>query len=133
MAPRGKRRGLKKGQTHSGSFKKGNKLGEFNRGRPRRRDFLSQALISQLHEIDKSDRRNVPKFHRIVENMIDAALKKRTGLHAADMIFDRVEGKPRQAVEVGGFDGYSKIQIEVVAIPSDGTGSQRKITQDDGE
>jgi hypothetical protein len=98
----------------STSFKRGHKFGRGSNGQLRR--DLTIELISQLNEFDSLNYTGVgPKrdnLHRIVENLVLQAKgqdqiesgkvvkRERGDLAAIREIFDRLEGKPRQKVEV---------------------------------
>lgn len=104
-------------KPHRGQFQPGNKAAVGNPG-PGKRDFLTQVLISQLHEVDRSTGRE--KLHLLVERMLALALgfefqvgrKKYQFPPDGRMIkevWDRVEGKAVQAVGVE--QGSGKITI----------------------
>ena len=73
-------------------FKPGNKAAVGNRG-PSRPDFLTQTLISQLNEVDRTT--GQPKKHLLVERLIARALDG--DAQCMREIFNRVEGRPRLA------------------------------------
>lgn len=97
-------------QTARGKFKPGNTASVGNPG-PHRPDFLTQALISQLHELDKKDRRNRPRFARIVDKMIAAA--NEGDMRAAAEIFDRVQGRAKAVTELKNPDGET-LRVEYI-------------------
>lgn len=101
-------------------FQKGNKAGLGNRGRSANKD-LTQALISQLHEMknyDKevplldrrgrplvdakgrpvttSSRKRMMRLHKIVDKLIENA--EEGDNQATIFIFDRVEGRVKQTL-----------------------------------
>lgn len=105
-------------KAYKGPFVPGNKYGVGNRG-PGRPPICTATLISQLNEVDHKTKK--AKIHLLVANLIKLALgyttkrkidgKLRTveiqpNLAAIIEVFDRVEGKVRQNVDISG-------QIEV--------------------
>lgn len=101
-------------------FQPGNKLAVGHAAPPlrkfqsNRRRFLSQSLVSQLNE---TDRNNVSKFHKIASRMIEAALDGDSLM--IKEIFDRVEGKAVQAVELSGPDGSAISTIATGMTPAE--------------
>lgn len=95
-----------------GGFKPGNTYGP-GAARQLRPDFLTQALISQLNELEKKGDvyKNRPKFARIVDKMIAMAITG-NGFIIKE-IFDRVQGRAKQAIELGGPDG-DHIRVETI-------------------
>src|SRR6267142_1676126 len=65
--------------------------------------LLTQALIAELSEIDPST--NMPKFRTIVRKLVERAVNAvEVDMETTEFIFDRVEGKPVQAVQMTGRD-----------------------------
>lgn len=117
------RQSLRPDKNHNpkgvGGFKKGQPPAHIPRG-PIKPNFLTQALISQLNEMDPHDPANRPRFAPIIDKLI--AVARHGDLHAMQMIFDQVQGRPRQQVTLSGPDGGAiKIQrIEhVIVRPGD--------------
>ena len=104
-----------------GTFQRGNKAGVgVNKRRP---DFLTQALISQLNEIDKSTGK--AKIHMLAERLLchalggsyrigDRMVEVDSGLHAIKEVFDRVQGKAPQSFTFEDPEGGSVLRLEVV-------------------
>jgi hypothetical protein len=88
--------------SHAGRFKTGNVVGLGNQN-ARRGRFLTQALVAELNETDPVTGQK--KFRALVKRLVDHAISKDGDLAAIGMIFDRVEGKAVQAVELSGRDG----------------------------
>lgn len=89
------------------AFELGNKVAVGNKGGgiSTRQRLVTQQMISELNEMtydinDKgkpvNGKKTVTKIRRLVKKLIHAAMEGDT--HAMTMIFDRVEGKPVQAV-----------------------------------
>ena len=94
-------------------FKLGNKASVGNRGRASP-NCITQAIISQLHEIDKDTKKS--KVHLLVEKLIDLAMgrehkvdgkviREPPELQAIKEIIDRVQGRPPQGLEISNKDG----------------------------
>jgi hypothetical protein len=79
-------------------FKKGNKAAAGHRPPALRPDFLTQTLISQLNEVDKDTKSEVK--HKLVAKLIELALGG--DVVAIREVFDRVQGKPAQAMSIDG-------------------------------
>ena len=100
-----------------GTFQSGNKAAAGGRG-PTRPDVCTQALLSQLHEIDKTTSKE--KIHLMVEQLLklalgyekkikskDAAGKVTTAtvevapdIAAIKEVIDRVQGKASQSIDL---------------------------------
>jgi hypothetical protein len=110
----------------SGSFKPGHKINVGNPG-PQRPSFLTQALISQLNEIDKNTGRE--KLHMLAERLLIHAFGgeytiKVTGrkngkrivvdgeLSAIKEVFDRVQGRAVQGVAFDPGDGIIHVHFD---------------------
>src|SRR5215210_8068526 len=90
-----------------GTFQKGNKAA-VGHGPATRPDICTQALISQLHEIDKSTRKE--KIHKVCAQLIKNATEG--GETAAiKEIFDRVQGRAPQAIQVDGDAGGTNLTM----------------------
>lgn len=92
-----------------GTFAKGNKAAVGSGGPGSRTKFLTEALISQLNELDPKTRKE--KFHTLVAVLIRRAIKKEDA-YAIKEIFDRVEGKPAQLIQGSGEGGAVHVTIE---------------------
>src|SRR5260221_11311193 len=81
-------------------FQPGNQLAarRITKGR-----FLTQSLISELNELDPAE--NMAKFRVMVRRLVERAIAPDADFMAIKEIFDRVEGRSVQAMEVSGRDG----------------------------
>ena len=69
-------------------------------GRPKSR-LLSEALRTQLAEVKPGDPAGRTYAEIVAENLIEIACGEGPGaVHAANEIADRIEGRPRQSIEV---------------------------------
>ena len=69
-------------------------------GRPRTR-LLSEALRTRLGEVKQGDLAGRTYAEIVAENLIEIACGEGPGaVHAANEIADRIEGRPRQSIEV---------------------------------
>lgn len=85
-------------------------------GRPKK-TVLSDAYRAQLEKPYPRDRQGRTYAEVIAERLANEAAKKGS-VYAASEIGDRTEGRPRQAVEVGGVNGAA-INVNVREIPED--------------
>lgn len=97
-------------------FQKGNQVAKGNRGPWEKRKILTQALISQLNEIDEKTSKT--KLHRVVQELLKHSMgfevktvrrdakgkvietiveQIPSSVQAISAVFDRVEGRPRAA------------------------------------
>lgn len=72
--------------------------------------ILRDALILELNREDIEDGKKIKKISRVVHKLVSAAIEGEVA--AIKEIFDRVEGKPMQAVELNG-----EIGTYVAALP----------------
>jgi hypothetical protein len=102
-------------KPNKGSFKKGNKAGIGNAGPGGRGKFLTQALISQLNELDPKTK--MMRAHKVVDALIKAA--SGGDVPAIKEIFDRIEGK----VPMGGNETSEPIKVTIIGglpdVPDD--------------
>lgn len=93
-------------QPRGRPFEKGNtvgfKTGESGNpvGRPKKRT-LSEELRARLEE-EYPDRPDATYGRMVAESLVDMAIKNGGAIAAISEIFDRVEGRPRQSVELKG-------------------------------
>jgi len=92
-----------KGKPRGGSFKKG-QSGNPN-GRPKKGTALTDILSLNL---DKADKSGKLLREAIAEKLIDAALNG--DIIALKYVFDRLDGKPKESVELSGIE-TSKVHI----------------------
>lgn len=82
------------------TFQKGNQLQRV-RGPQARARFLTQQLIAELNEFDPSE--GIQKFRVLVRRLVERAIRPENADFAAmQFIFDRVEGRAMQAIEMSG-------------------------------
>ena len=81
-------------RTNKGQFVKGNKEGNRN-GRPKKSNCVSDLLRNKGDELQPDGK---TKLQAVIESLYAKA--ESGDLKAIDMIFDRVEGKPAQKLEV---------------------------------
>ena len=81
-------------RTNKGQFVKGNKEGNRN-GRPKKSNCVSDLLRSKGDEVQEDGR---TKLQAVIETLYERAGEGE--LKAIDMIFDRLEGKPAQKLEI---------------------------------
>jgi len=87
-------------------FEQGNKLGRRwksgesgnPQGRPKKRT-LSEELRARLEE-EYPDRPDATYGRMVAEALVDMAIKNGGAIAAISEIFDRIEGRPRQSVEL---------------------------------
>ena len=82
-------------QPGNKGFQAGNKVAAGGRG-PTRPDIFTQALISQLHEVDKKTSKE--KIHILCEQLIKAGLSGE--IAAIKEVIDRVQGKASQSIDL---------------------------------
>lgn len=63
-----------------------------------KRAVITEQLINELHNIDPTS--EMTKLRLVVKRLVDQAIKDPPDLVATKEIFDRVEGKARQQVDV---------------------------------
>jgi hypothetical protein len=80
-------------------FPKGHKLSVGNKG-PTKRLSLTQQLISQLLEVTDAKKPNINRVAKLVSKLI--ALGEQGNLDAIKFIFDRIDGKLKERVELSG-------------------------------
>ena len=76
-------------------FQPGNQAALGGRG-PTRPDIFTQALISQLHEVDKKTSKE--KIHILCEQLIKAGMAGE--IPAIKEVIDRVQGKAPQSIDL---------------------------------
>lgn len=65
--------------------------------------ILRDALLLELNREDNSDGKRIKRFRRIAAKLVDSGVDGK--LDAIREIFDRVEGRAAQAVQLSGEDG----------------------------
>lgn len=65
--------------------------------------LLRDALLLELNREDNHDGKRVKRFRRIAAKLVDSGVDGK--LDAIQLIFDRVEGKAVQGVQLSGEDG----------------------------
>lgn len=76
-------------------FQEGNQAAVGNRG-PSRPDIFTQALISQLHEVDKKTSKE--KIHVLCDQLIKQGMAGE--VNAIKEVIDRVQGKASQSIDL---------------------------------
>jgi hypothetical protein len=79
------------------TFQRGNQLARKGVGATKSR-FLTQALISELNEMDPSE--NMQRFRVMVRRLVDRACRDEPDFAATVFIMERIEGKAPQSLEV---------------------------------
>jgi hypothetical protein len=97
-----------------GQFEPGNKLSVGQPG-PWGNRFMSQALISVLNEMmvvpgkKPQTKEEITRFRKIINRLVDLGCEG--DMRAIEFIFDRVEGKVRQQVDISGLEKFAGITI----------------------
>lgn len=92
-------------------FQPGNKLSVGNPGPGPRPDILTQALISQINEIDNRDPQKRAKIAKMVDKLIAMGIDG--DMDAIKFIWDRVEGPVKTVNELRNADGGT-FKLEVI-------------------
>lgn len=116
---------------NKGLFKPGHQKSVGNPG-PWGQKFLTQGLTSDLHECDTVEvgpttewlieqaesiatnkkgitKAKIARFRRLLRMIVDRGIAG--DMRAAEFIFDRVEGKPRQQIDVTGLESMTTIEL----------------------
>lgn len=118
--PKRKPKAKKSGNT--GQFQPGHKLSGGARGPIGKlaKRFLTAAVIDRLQEVEKikgGPAAGIMALHRLADVLVRNALGG--DQHAINAVFDRVEGKPIQAVELSGRDGKAFVTISGEMSPEE--------------
>jgi len=93
-------------------FKEGNKAAVGNKGGNHRSNFITQQLIAKLNRVCPRDRLRRTHLLRIIDALVQQAEFGSTPAFLA--ICNRVEGMPKQKVDLGGNVTIRSIQLEVI-------------------
>lgn len=104
----------REGRAHDGKFAAGNRASIGVNPNKRARNFLSQRLISKLNEKVKGDPRKMTWAEKIIEAGFKAAVDGSAPHFTA--IFDRVEGKVKQSLDLTGSGSGGAVVIETVIV-----------------
>ena len=97
-------------RDEKGHFTKGNKLGGKGAGRPKGAFSINDELRKLLSQKDKAGKRKV--VEAVAYKILQDALGGDTRLMIE--MWQQMEGKPKQQIDVGGTDTPIKIEIEHV-------------------
>ncbi len=92
------------------TFQPGNRLSVGNSGRARA-DILTQALISQINEVDLADPKRRSKMAKLVDKLIDMGCAG--DLAAIEFIWNRAEGPLKAVTELKNAEGDT-LRVEFV-------------------
>jgi predicted TIM-barrel enzyme len=82
------------------------------KGRPKRADIVTQALIIALNEIDpETDKKRV---RMLADKLVEKACSG--DVAAANAVMDRVEGKAAQAVTLQGNEDGGPVSLQIVLV-----------------
>jgi len=105
-------------RTHDGKFGKGNRAFVGRSPKQRPRNFLSQRMIAKLNEKVAVGEGKYKRKMTWADRLIDAGFKAALDGSAPHFtaIFDRVEGKVKQSLDVSGPGTGGAVVIETVIV-----------------